>query len=318
MTFLGIILGLMSYSASAAPCSSTELRALSEVTDQPLRLTCSPVFEQAQTISRPVWFEGDTSSGTVLDCKGGTLGRLSLTPTTSRPTVFIRSQKRADGSWNRPTGVVIRNCHVIGNIRIWGMGSDGQYDDLRRSSQSLGHVQRLNAAAPSDIHLENLTLTGQGSIPLYIGPGTSRVTLHGSRLDGHSTSTAIYLDAESADNLIIDNVISVRTEREIIAVDGSARNKIQNNTIALNGRAGVTLYRNCGERGVIRHQTPSDNVIINNVFSGAAWWRPSLVVENSRNGRRSYCDADRGFPFGSSVDDRDNASGNTILNNRRQ
>ena len=67
---------------------------------------------------------------------------------------------------------------------------------------------------------------------------------------------------------------------------------------------------------MIRHQTPSHNLIADNVFSGAARLRPRLVVENARQGRRAYCGDDRGYPWGSSADDRDNAEGNVIAVDR--
>ena len=107
-------------------------------------------------------------------------------------------------------------------------------------------------------------------------------------------------------------------EREMIAVDGSARNRITGNRFELGGRPGVFLYRNCGERGVIRHQTPSYNIITDNAFTGVARWRPRLVVENARQGGRAYCGADKGYPWGSSADDRDGASQNAVYDNFRK
>ncbi|KAK0341488.1 hypothetical protein LTR94_026157, partial [Friedmanniomyces endolithicus] len=101
-----------------------------------------------------------------------------------------------------------------------------------------------------------------------------------------------------------------------IAVDGSGANVIRANRFALGGRGGVFLYRNCGEDGVIRHQTPSYNQITDNVFSGASWLRPRTVVVGSRDGGRSYCADDAGYPFGSSRDDGDNAVGNRVQGNQ--
>ena len=69
---------------------------------------------------------------------------------------------------------------------------------------------------------------------------------------------------------------------------------------------------------MIRHQTPSYNQITDNVFSGAARLRPQLVVVGSREGRRAYCSADRGYPFGSSADDGDGATNNVVARNLLQ
>jgi len=77
------------------------------------------------------------------------------------------------------------------------------------------------------------------------------------------------------------------------------------------------LYRNCGEGGNIRHQTPHGNRIIHNVFNfGQAAGAAPAVWLSARNGQRSYCDQDRGYPFGSSASDLDHATGNLIEDNR--
>lgn len=298
-------------------CTAEQMQAVTEHSEIPLRLACIVRLDAGQSISRPLILQGREASGMVLDCNGGAIGRQGRPTSTSRPTVAIWSRRTEDGAWDRPTNITIRNCHIIGNVRIWGMGSDGSYDDLLASSRQHDHIQRVQAAAPSRISLENLTITGRGSIPLYIGPGVIEVSLRDSTLNGSTTATAIYLDAESAQNSITNNLILTRTGREMMALDGSARNTVTGNRFDLHGKPGIFLYRNCGERGVIRHQSPSDNIISGNSFTGASWLRPRLVVENARNGRRSYCGDDAGYPFGSSRDDRDNATGNQIENNRR-
>ncbi|WP_297804596.1 right-handed parallel beta-helix repeat-containing protein [uncultured Brevundimonas sp.] len=298
-------------------CTPDQLRELTTVSDRPYRLDCSAHLTAGQSIPRPVLIEGASASGVTLDCAGAAVGRRDLTASTTRPTLSIRSHKRDDGQWERLSDVVVRNCHILGNVRVLGMGADGSYDDLRQSSRSLGHTERAQDAAPTRITLDHLTLTGQGTIPLYIGTGVTAVSLTQSTLNGTSTSTAIYLDAESGHHSLTANRILTRTGREMIAVDGSAHNRIIGNRFDLHGKPAILLYRNCGERGVVRHQTPSNNLIRDNSFTGASWLRPRLVVENARNGGRSYCRDDAGYPFGSSIDDRDNGSGNQIRDNRR-
>ncbi len=139
----------------------------------------------------------------------------------------------------------------------------------------------------------------------------TRLELRESRIGGHSVATAVYLDAESADNVITNNAFDIRTGREIVAVDGSARNAITGNRFELHGEGAVRLYRNCGEGGTVRHQTPSDNVVTGNTFRGAGWFTRPVVV-NSRNGWDIHCSADSGYPFGSSADNGDNGTGNVV------
>ncbi|MNS79968.1 hypothetical protein D3C72_1136340 [compost metagenome] len=300
---------------AARPCTASELRALTAETTTPYRLTCRALLTPGQSVTRPVLIEGAEASGAGLDCNGGALGRPGVAVTTRQPTIAVWSRRVTADHWSRPTDIRIENCVIHGAVRVWGMGADGSYDDLRASSRTADHTVTTQGAAPSHIELDRVTIVGTSSIPLYVGPGVTRLSLTRSTLTGRSDATALYLDAESADNRIENNSIAVTTKREAVAVDGSARNRITGNRFTLSGNGGVFLYRNCGERGVIRHQTPSDNQITDNVFSGAARLRPRLVVVGSREGRRAYCSADRGYPWGSSADDGDRATGNVVARN---
>ena len=314
---IGLILFLTAQTAplpAARACSATENTELLRETDAPYVLTCRAVLAPGTRVTRRIVIEGAEASGAELDCRGGALGVPGRETTTRTPTVFIASRFQ-DGSWRRPTDVAVRDCTVHGAIRIWGIGAGGSMRDLLTSSRTASHTEAAQAAAPTRIGLTDVTFAATGSIPLYIGPGVTRVTVERPRFTGRSVSTAIYLDAESADNAVTGGVFDVRTGREQIAVDGSARNRITGNRFALRGRGGVFLYRNCGEDGVIRHQTPSDNAITDNVFTGAGWFRPRAIVVGAREGNRRYCRDDAGWPYGSSADDGDRAANNTVARN---
>lgn len=300
---------------AARPCDAAQIAELTTPSAEPYRLLCRATLAPGQTVRRRILIEGAEASGAGLDCAGGAVVVEGPPPTTRTPTIAVWSRRVSADHWSRPTDVFIRDCRITGSIRVWGMGADGSYDDLRVSSRTADHVTRTQGSAPSHVVLERVELTGVGPIPLYVGPGVTRLSLTGSRLTGRSDATAVYLDAESADNRIEDNSFAIRTRREQIAVDGSARNIIAGNRFELGGRGGVFLYRNCGERGVIRHQTPSDNRVTGNVFTGASWLRPRTVVVGSREGRRAYCGEDKGWPFGSSRDDGDGATGNVVARN---
>lgn len=316
----GLILtgALQTWSLPAArPCEAAELAELTADTATPYRLTCRARLTPDQPIVRPIVIEGAEASGASLDCAGGSVGRPGAAVSTRSPSIAIWSRRITADRWSRPTDIRITHCLVHGSVRIWGMGADGGYDDLRASSRTESHTQTAQAAAPSHITLDEVVIRGTGSIPLYVGPGVTDLSLTRSTLEGRSVSTALYLDSESADNRIEDNLLRTRTRREMVAVDGSARNRITGNRFELGGRPGVYLYRNCGERGVIRHQTPSFNTIIDNVFTGENPLRPRLVVENARQGRRPYCDDDRGYPWGSSINNKDESSSNIVRINSR-
>jgi hypothetical protein len=215
------------------------------------------------------------------------------------------------------SNVTIRRCKINGSIRTIGLGSNGEAKGVKESSASLGHTARAQAAAPRNTKLYDLTITGHGRIPLYLGPGTTNASLVDSTINGRSDSVAIYLDAESASNILRNNSISIASPpREIIALDGSANNQLIANTIAPASNGAIFLYRNCGEGGTVRHQAPQNNFIVGNTInlSGLSWNNHGIWL-GSRNGGRMYCSADDGFSFGSSKDNSDFANNNTLRNN---
>ena len=303
--------------ASAQACdAATRARLLSAPSpgDDTVAIACSITLSPGDHVLRRVVIEGAEASGAEIDCAGATIGRSEPAPALAAFALEIRARPPAGagGAWSRPKGVSLRNCRILGHVRIWGMGLNGQGAAVKASSHGLGHTERAQAAAPTEITIRDSTITALGHIPLYLAPGVTRFTLQGSTLDGRSGADAIYLDAESADNVIADNTIAVALGREAIAVDGSARNRITGNRIALNGQGGVRLYRNCGEGGTVRHQTPSDNVVTGNTFTGGGLFAPAAIVVNSRGGWRLYCSQDSGYPFGSSRDDSDGGTGNVV------
>ena len=315
---IGLILFLATQDPAlpaARPCTAAEIVELTRAADEPYGLSCRAVLTPGARVTRRIVIEGAEASGAGIDCRGAALGVPGRRTTTRTPTVAVLSRRLDGPRWSRPTDVSLTNCVVHGAVRIWGMGANGRVEDLRASSRTAQHAAAAQAAAPTRVTLTDVTFSATGSIPLYVGPGVTAVTVERPRFTGRSVSTAIYLDAESADNAVSGGIFDIRTGREQIAVDGSARNRITGNRFALRGRGGVFLYRNCGEDAVIRHQTPSDNQITDNLFTGAGGFRPRVVVVGAREGNRPYCRDDAGWPFGSSLDDGDHATGNLVARN---
>jgi hypothetical protein len=247
-------------------------------------------------------------SGTVIDCRGGTFNSGKVTE------MIVVS-----GPINQLKNVVIRNCKLNGSIRVFGMGRNGEAPVVKASSIKPGHTQRAQAAAPTNVLISNMQIQAAGRTPVYIAPGVTNTTLQNSRLTGYSTSVALYLDAESARNVIRNNtflVTPVAPYREVLAVDGSAENLIINNRFPDVRYGGIYLYRNCGEGGVIRHQSPIKNTIEKNSFGlkRLAWGSYGIWL-GSRDGNRSYCSDDKGYPFGSSDNDGDDANQNVLTGN---
>jgi parallel beta-helix repeat protein len=240
---------------------------------------------------------------TTIDCNGGAYNESKVT----------ELQILADN-------VTIKSCKISGSIRTIGLGRNGEAAGVKESSTSLGHTARAQAAAPKGTVIYNVTITGHGRIPLYLGPGTTRLTMYDSTINGRSDSVALYLDAESGHNIIRNNTFNVKGDftlrqfrvREVIAVDGSADNQILSNKIDNASNGGIYLYRNCGEGGTVRHQSPRNNFIAGNTIDNTGGYGIWL---GSRNGGRLYCSDDKGFPFGSSKDDGDFANDNIVRDN---
>ena len=246
---------------------------------------------------------------------------------TAYETVKVRSNIDCNGkAYNKgkitelqivASDITIRRCKINGSIRTIGLGSNGEAKGVKESSISPGHTVRAQAAAPRNTKLHGLTITGHGRIPLYLGPGTTNASFVDSIINGRSDSVAIYLDAESANNILRNNSISIANPpREIIALDGSANNQLIGNTIRQAPNGAIYLYRNCGEGGTVRHQAPQNNFIAGNTISLSGLnWNNHGIWLGSRNGGRMYCSADDGFPFGSSKNNGDFANNNTLRDN---
>lgn len=281
-------------------------------------LACSLRLSSSDVITHPLVFEGSAASGSVLDCGGGTLDVSAGQSRKQKTAIAVRSRKTAAGAWDAPSGVTIRNCRIKGFVRLYGLGENANGETMKASSRSRDHTAFAQASAPKNVRLENVTFEAPDGIPFYVGPGVTNAALVNSRVNGRSTAVAVYLDAESANNTISNNVFGLATEkRELIAIDGSAGNRIANNTFEHADNGGVFVYRNCGEGGVIRHQKPQFNQIVGNTFRyGSSFFAKPAVWLNSRNGSSSYCFKDPAYPFGSSASNLDFAEHNVVRNNR--
>jgi hypothetical protein len=308
-------------SAQAKACDAAfydKLRSSPKDKDDRINVTCDLQLKPEDVIKRKLVFSGEAASGVSLDCRGATLGDKKMKYTTTSPTVLVRSQRQGDGgSWSVPRNISIRNCKIIGNVRLMGLGPNGEAEEVRKSSLNRNHTANAQKNAPSGISLDKVTIDGLGGIPLYFGPGVTNSALRNSTIRGKSSKTAIYLDAESAGNVIADNRFQVKVGREMIAVDGSARNIISGNTFENPLKGGIFVYRNCGEGGTIRHQEPRSNQIINNRFT----YKSSIIAYpaiwlNHRDVGKWYCKVNPKYPFGSSLDPRDRAIDNVVSGNR--
>ena len=301
----------------ARPCSPEMVEALLTPFSQdpsPVRLNCRIKLPPNSSITRQVLFEGSAASGAALDCSGGTATGTAVKG--DKEAILVRSVDTPNG-WDRPVGITVRNCKITGSVRMYGLGRTGEGAKVKASSMNADHTSFAQAAAPSNITFDHVEITASVTTPFYVSPGVTGATLSNSTIKGTSASAAVYLDAESAGARIIGNRFNIKSgEREQVAIDGSAYNEISGNRFQSVKTGGVYAYRNCGEGGTIRHQSPQFNTISNNTFQMSGLLNAPAVWLNSRNGNRSYCFQDPSHPFGSSVSPLDFAQNNTVEGNQ--
>lgn len=335
-TSLALACILSSFNAFAStPCNSTEIEnitAAATSSNSEVHVYCNLTLDSQTTITKRLIFEGQASSGLNLNCNGAHLNGGDNSINHGKDMIEIRSLRnnlalseiqdypKYDGAyrWTPTSNININKCNITGSVRIWGMAKNGEGDDLKYSSQYSDHPQRAKNNAPYKISIKNTTISGTGRIPLYLSPGVNNVLVEHSNINGKTDSVALYLDAESSHNTFRNNSIQATTKkRELIAIDGSSNNKFQSNRFSSLNNGGIYFYRNCGEGGTVRHNTPTGNQIINNVFYYNKYqgYNPSIYL-GSRNGNRGYCDDDAGYPFGSSENNRDFANNNVIAQNQ--
>jgi hypothetical protein len=311
------------------PEERAELLAAPTAAKRTYQLKCSIELKPSDLVRKEIWISGAEASGVRLNCNGATLGGGFVQGQRTDRVLTIASIGESAHK-SRPENIQILQCNIVGKVFVRGWN----HDELRRSARHAGHTLRAQEAAPKNILIDRTVITTSTETPLYVGAGVTHLTISRSKITGESKhGPAIYLDQESGFNRILDNYIAVATEgkkicflgqcikyapgREQIAVDGSADNLISGNHFGGLNHGGIYLYRNCGERGVIRHQAPQRNVISNNRFFYRHYTgsNPAIWL-GSRNGGKGYCDQDAGFPFGSSANDNDEAFFNEVKENR--
>ena len=190
----------------------SEILAPASKGKETVTLDCSPSLNKNTKISKRLVLKGAKAQGIVIDCGGGVLDGGSGTINYNKDMISIQSVRSKDGTWSVPSNIIVRNCEIRGSVRIFGMSQNGEGEILRESSHTEGHTARARNAAPRHIWFDKITLIGQGRIPFYVSPGTTHVSVSNSTFSGETNSTAIYLDAESANNIFFNNRIGTKTK----------------------------------------------------------------------------------------------------------
>ncbi len=312
----------------AAPCTDLEVKevlATATAASPRVSLKCSLTLDgSGHVITKKIAIQGADASGITLDCAGSLIQPKQFTAadieaagsTDQDQAIRVRSNYNGDGTWSRPVNVTVKNCRVRGMVQTSGMRNVGDELIYTESSYLAGHTARVQAASPRGIVFDNLVVDGTGvKDPFYIGSGTTYSSILNSEIKGSISGVPLYLDAESGHNRIENNYIhAVTSHREQMAVDGSAHNKILRNFFSGLNHGGIYLYRNCGEKGVVRHQSPRRNEIINNSFYYNHYDGdlPSVWLGSRNEDPPGYCSLDAGYGVGSSASNLDYARYNVV------
>jgi len=168
----------------------------------------------------------------------------------------------------------INNCRIRG--RVTASSLPGILFDL--SNIRTDHVDRLQRSAAQHVTFTDSQIIGRYKGAVHFLPGVHHFTIEDSEVLGGFLGITIHLPADGGWNVIKNNRITGQRKtnslaweykggkREVISIDSSEHNRIVNNHITDMTYGGIFLYRNCGERGSVRHRIPQYNQIINNVF----------------------------------------------------
>ncbi len=304
--------------------------------DSEISISCNLTLRPGQYVTKRLIMEGSAASNITVNLNGATLMPAKDVSYRGPDRVEIRSIETREKDnenfsiFDNPENITLKKGNITGAVRIWGMAKNAKGEHYKNSSRTSTHVARVRSNAPRKIILDALTITGTGRNPVYFSAGVTRSKLINSEVKGVSNAVAIYLEAESSNNIIKNNSIHVSTknhvfeswDRPLIAIDGSSHNKIINNHFSNLSHGGIYLYRNCGESGVIRHTAPEWNHIINNRFYYNRYTGKNPAVHLSSHDRGlfqqtfGFCDDDAGYPYGSSVSDKDYARYNKVMQNQ--
>ena len=225
------------------------------------------------------------------------------------------------------SNIRIVNGTVKGEIRLRPNNTSG--------NTKPGYTERVRKNSPSYVILEDLTIDTDGTThQVYFGVGSTYSKIINCNFKGKSLGPVIYLSPEGGHHEILNNVFDSNTgaRREVLSIDGSVDNLIQNNNFKKCIWGGIYLYRNCGEKGTVRHQKPQNNKILDNKFrlTGMNSIRfsdrsghqatfisiPYGIILGSRQGNSSYCDLDDMYDIGSGKSNLDFARLNRVIGNR--
>ena len=301
-----------------APTNTIECQSLTE--GQTIKVSGHSVLSQNCDLdSKSVRFVLDSSHSS-LDCQGA---RLSTMIDDESNASAITIKPKIDAAIE---DVAVANCHVDGYGHALHIR---QYSNPnQRYARNFTDPSANRALAPHDIQITNVSSINSRNSGMFVGDHVHAVTFDRIRVQNAGT-VGLYLEFGSRDNVIVNSVFigngfrTFKPNREAIALDSSANNRIEHNQFIHNGAGSILLYRNCFEHAndpvrsnhFKRTESSRDNIIRSNTFTDepvGVW----VASRQSRNLKGFQCGAYliKQTPFSSYH--LDSAKNNKIINNR--
>ncbi len=158
--------------------------------------------------------------------------------------------------------VVIRNLTLKrfdGGVTI-ARGVSGVRFENVTITDNVQHGMFVNAEV-SNFYCGNCTISDNGAMGIYLEYNTHSNTIENSEISFNG-----FRDKDTGD-WFETQANKRKDKREGIAIDSSQQNVIRNTDFFGNALAAVTLYRNCGERGIVRDWGANFNTIQGGSFS---------------------------------------------------
>jgi len=153
--------------------------------------------------------------------------------------------------------VTVRNLTIRnfdGGVSINRQAADVRFENVT-ITDNVNHGVFVNVGA-SRFSCDNCDISDNGSMGIYLEYNSHGATIANSRIVGNG-----YRDKDTGN--WIDNLkAEAKDVREGIAIDASQGNTISNTYFADNALTGVTMYRNCGERGITRQWGANYNRVL--------------------------------------------------------
>jgi len=202
----------------------------------------------------------------------------------------------------RKSGVVfdLGNHKLIGNCNTKCVGVSIKANNVTIKN---GDISLFRAGIGVNPHIKNTVITNiriHNNVyhGIYVGAFGSNFTCDRCNISNNGTM-GIYLDHSSTKNTITNSNISnngyrnkdtgstaeniknsYKVKREGIAIDSSSYNLVNNTVFKNNALAGITTYKNCGERGIKREHGSNYNTFQYNTFDGNNLWIASRQDRN--------------------------------------